>query len=97
MAHRDDTDLLTQGLLDKFECLSTEKSDYSRADILEARPRKNTFKHRLKLQISAHMIQRKYSVSIKMNDQFDIQLPVPVNDNQEGKDNLTKQLAVGEQ
>lgn len=32
-----------------------------------------------------------------MNDQFDIQLPVPVNDNQEGKDNLTKQLAVGEQ
>lgn len=58
---------------------------------------KKTLKHRLKFQTSAHMTQRKYSVSIKMNDQFDIKLPVPVNDNQECKDNLIKQLVVGEQ
>lgn len=60
-------------------------------------PGKKTFKHRLRLQTSAHMSRRKNSVSIKMNDQFDIQLPVPVNDHQECKDNLIKQLVVGEQ
>lgn len=59
-------------------------------------PDKKTLEHHLKLQTSAHMTWRKYSVSIKMNDQFGIQLPVPVNDNQEGKDNLIKQPVVGE-